>query len=84
MKVYRNYMFVVADAIGYQNGMQIFDLTQLRCVDRASLPTTFIETANYQEIGSAHNVFVHEETGYAYLAGGWGRAGPDVVLGCTS
>ena len=72
MKVYRNHMFVVADAIGYQNGMQIFDLTQLRGVDRASLPATFTQTANYQEIGNAHNVFVHEETGYAYLAGSGG------------
>ena len=75
MKVYRNHMFVVADAQGHENGMQIFDLTQLRGVDRASLPTTFIETANYQEIGSAHNVFVHEETGYAYLAGSRGGRG---------
>ena len=75
MKVYRNHMFVVADAQGHENGMQVFDLTQLRGVDRASLPTTFIETANYQEIGSAHNVFVHEETGYAYLAGSRGGRG---------
>ena len=72
MKVYRNFMFVVSDAIGYQNGMQVFDLTQLRGVDYASLPATFTETANYQEIGSAHNVFVHEETGHAYLAGSRG------------
>lgn len=72
MKVYRNHMFVVADAVGYQNGMQVFDLTQLRSVNRTSLPATFIETANYQGIGSAHNVFVHEETGYAYLAGSKG------------
>ena len=73
MKVYRNHMFVVADAVGHKNGMQVFDLTQLRGVDYASLPATFTETANYQEIGSAHNVFVHEETGYAYLAGSRGR-----------
>ena len=75
MKVYRNHMFVVADAQGHENGMQVFDLTQLRGVDRVSLPATFIETANYQEIGSAHNVFVHEETGYAYLAGSRGGRG---------
>ena len=75
MKVNRNHMFVVADAQGRENGMQIFDLTQLRGVDRATLPATFIETANYQGIGSAHNVFVHEETGYAYLAGSRGGRG---------
>ena len=75
VKVYRNHMFVVADAVGYQNGMQVFDLTQLRGLDRASLPATFVETANYEEIGSAHNVFVHEETGFAYLAGSRGGRG---------
>ena len=73
MKVYRNHMYVVADAIGHSNGMQVFDLIQLRGVDRTNLPTTFAETANYQGIGSAHNVFVHEETGYAYLAGSRGQ-----------
>ena len=72
MKVYRNHMYVVADAQGANNGMQVFDLTQLRGIDRNSLPATLVETANYQGIGSAHNVFVHEETGYAYLAGSRG------------
>ncbi|MDE2827120.1 MAG: choice-of-anchor B family protein [Bacteroidota bacterium] len=75
MKVYRNHMFVVADAHGRENGMQVFDLTQLRGVDLASIPATFTETANYREIGNAHNVFVHEETGYAYLAGSGGGRG---------
>lgn len=67
VKVYRNHMYVVADAIGRSNGMQVFDLTRLRAVDRANLPVEFVETANYRGIGSAHNVFVHKETGYAYV-----------------
>ncbi len=75
MKVYRDYMFVVADAYESSNGLQIFDLTQLRSVDRANLPATFVETANYQGMGSAHNVFIHEEAGYAYLAGSRGGSG---------
>ena len=72
MKVYRNHMYVVADAQGRSNGMQVLDLTQLRTLDRANLPVIFEETANYQGIGSAHNVFVNEETGFLYLAGSRG------------
>ena len=72
MKVYRDHMYVVADAIGRSNGMQVLDLTQLRTLDRANLPVIFEETANYQGIGSAHNVYVNEETGFLYLAGSRG------------
>ena len=50
----------------------MFDLTQLRGIDRSSLPATLVESANYQGIASAHNEFVHEEMGYAYVAGSRG------------
>ena len=72
MKVYRNHMYVVADAKGRSNGMQVLDLTQLRTLDRANLPVIFEETSNYQGMGSAHNINVNEETGFLYLAGGGG------------
>lgn len=64
VKVYQNHAFIVADDSG-AHGMQIFDLTQLRAV--ASPPVTFSETAHYDEFGSAHNVFINEESGYAYI-----------------
>jgi choice-of-anchor B domain-containing protein len=47
--------------------MQVFDLTQLR--NLPSMPATFEETAHYDQIHSAHNIVINEETGYAYAVG---------------
>jgi len=66
MKVYRNHVYVVADGAA-SHGMQIFDLTQLRDVKNA--PVTFEETARYDNIHSAHNIVINEETGYGYIVG---------------
>jgi choice-of-anchor B domain-containing protein len=65
IKVYNNYAFVVSEANGH--GMQVFDLTRLRNV--ANPPVTFDEDAHYNGFGSAHNVVINEETGYAYAVG---------------
>jgi choice-of-anchor B domain-containing protein len=66
IKVYKNHAFIVADGAG-PHGMQIFDLTQLRNVQKA--PVTFEETAHYDRIHSAHNIVINEATGYAYPVG---------------
>ena len=66
VKVYQNHAFIVADA-AVDHGMQVFDLTRLR--DVQSPPATFDETAHYDGIGSAHNIVVNEETGFAYAVG---------------
>ena len=65
VKVYNNYAFVVSEAGGH--GMQVFDLTRLR--DVASPPETFTEDAHYDGFGSAHNVVINEEAGFAYGVG---------------
>ena len=52
MKVYADHVFVVVDAVG-AHGMQVFDLTQLRAVTNP--PVTFVETAHYAGVGTAHN-----------------------------
>jgi choice-of-anchor B domain-containing protein len=65
IKVYNNYAFVVSEAGGH--GMQVFDLTRLRNV--ANPPETFTEDAHYDGFGSAHNIIINEETGYAYGVG---------------
>jgi choice-of-anchor B domain-containing protein len=65
-KVYENHVFVVADGAG-PHGMQVFDLTQLR--DLPNRPTIFEETAHYDQFGSAHNLVLNEESGYAYAVG---------------
>ena len=65
VKVYQDHAFIVSEASGH--GMQIFDLTQLR--DVTDPPVTFSETAHYAGFGSAHNIVINEDSGYAYGVG---------------
>ncbi|MCH9659523.1 MAG: choice-of-anchor B family protein [Bacteroidetes bacterium] len=65
VKTYNNHAFVVSEAGGH--GMQVFDLTRLRNV--ANPPETFTEDAHYGGFGSAHNIVINEDTGYAYPVG---------------
>ncbi len=66
MKTYRNHVFIVADGAG-QHGMQVLDLTRLREV--GDEPVTFTEDVHYDNIASAHNIVINEDTGYAYTVG---------------
>ena len=66
IKVYKDHAFIVSDGAG-PHGIQIFDLTQLRVVPNA--PATFAETAHYDQMASAHNIVINEETGFAYTVG---------------
>ncbi len=65
IKVYNNYAFIVSEAPGH--GIQIFDLTRLRNVSNP--PVTFTIDAHFNGFGSAHNIVINEETGYAYGVG---------------
>jgi len=64
IKTYKNYALVVSEIPNH--GMQIFDLTTLLT---ANPKTRFKQTARYNKFGNAHNVFVNEDTGYAYVVG---------------
>lgn len=64
-KVYNNHAFIVSEASGH--GMQVFDLTRLREVNNP--PVTFTNDAHFDEFGSAHNIVINEENGYAYVVG---------------
>ena len=64
IKVFADHAYIVADNAG-NHGMQIFDLTQLRNV--ANPPVTFSNTAHYAEFGSAHNIAINEDTGFAFV-----------------
>ena len=66
VKTYESHAFVVADGAG-NHGMQVFDLRRLRGVEGGAV--TFEPDAVYEGIGSAHNVVVNEETGFAYAVG---------------
>ncbi|QHI37967.1 hypothetical protein IMCC3317_33500 [Kordia antarctica] len=65
VKVYNNHAFVVSEAPGH--GMQVFDLTRLRNVVNA--PEIFTADAWYDGFGSAHNIVINEQSGFAYAVG---------------
>ena len=67
IKVYDDHAFIVAEATAH--GMQVFDLKQLRSVDRDAAPVTFTATANYRDFGRSHNIAINEDSGYAYAVG---------------
>ncbi|HEX6434010.1 MAG TPA: choice-of-anchor B family protein, partial [Gemmatimonadales bacterium] len=66
IKVYKNHAYIVADGAG-PHGMQVFDLTQLRNVQKP--PVRFEETAHYDRIHSAHTIAINERSGFAYPVG---------------
>ncbi len=65
IKVYANHAYVVSESRNH--GMQVFDLTQLRAVSNP--PVTFSATAHYSGFATAHNIFINEESGFAYAVG---------------
>lgn len=65
VKTYSNHAFIVSEAGGH--GMQVFDLTRLRNVNNP--PVTFTEDAHYNGFGSAHNIVINTESGYAFGVG---------------
>ena len=65
LKVYDDHLFVVSEAPDH--GLQVFDLRALR--DVAEPPAVFASTAAYTGFGSAHNLAINEETGFAYAVG---------------
>src|SRR5919106_1565047 len=64
IKVYANHAYIVTESTGH--GMQVFDLRQLREVDRDEAPVTFTETARYTDLLTAHNIAINEDTGFLY------------------
>ena len=71
IKVYQNHAFIVSEASGH--GMQVFDLTRLRNV--ITPPETFTADTHFTDFGKAHNIFINETSGYAYVVG-TSRNGP--------
>lgn len=65
IKVYSDHAFIVSEATGH--GMQVIDLTDFR--NYSGSPITFSATAYYGGFGNAHNIFINEDTGFAYAIG---------------
>lgn len=66
IKVYKHYAYIVSEA--FRHGMQVFDLTRLRFLDGKKVEI-LKEDLHYNKFGNAHNIFINEETGYAYAVG---------------
>ena len=64
LKVFNDHVFVVSEAADH--GMQVFDLTTLLTV---TSPQTFEPMAHYDGFGSAHNIAINEDSGFAYAVG---------------
>jgi choice-of-anchor B domain-containing protein len=65
VKVYGSHAFIVSEAANH--GMQVFDLKRLRNV--LNPPENFTTDTHFTEFGSAHNIVINEESGYAYIVG---------------
>ena len=63
IKVYKDHAYIVADGAG-PHGMQVFDLHRL--LDVPDAPVEFDADVMYDQIASAHNIVINEETGFAY------------------
>ena len=64
IKVYDNHAFIVSEAP--QHGLQVFDLTKLR---NLTADETFTADTRLNDFGSAHNIAINEESGFAYVIG---------------
>ena len=64
IKVYDNHAFIAGD-IPTNDGLQVFDLTQLRNVTNP--PVTFTADAHYDLFGPGHNLWINEASGYLYV-----------------
>ena len=64
IKVFKDHAFIVSEA--QNHGLQVFDLTRLREV---TSPQTFTSDTRLTEFGNAHNIWINEASGYAYVIG---------------
>ena len=64
IKTYQDHAYIVSEAGNH--GLQIFDMNELLT---ATPYTTFTETNHYNRFQKAHNIFINEDTGYAYVVG---------------
>jgi len=76
VKVYQNHAFIVSEASGH--GLQVFDLTRLRGV---TTKQAFQADTRLTGLGSAHNIVINEDTGFAYVVGAKNNNGSPLANG---
>ena len=69
IKVHADHAFIVSDGAGV-HGVQVFDLRRLREFD--GTPMVLTEDAHYDQINSAHNIVINEESAFAFVVGASG------------
>tara|TARA_R110002049_G_scaffold56399_5_gene155559 strand:- start:10240 stop:11457 length:1218 start_codon:yes stop_codon:yes gene_type:complete len=65
VKIHNDFAYIVSEAPNH--GMQIFNLNKLRGI--TFIPVEFTADKEYTNFGSAHNIVINEDTGYAYPVG---------------
>ena len=65
VKVFQNHAYIVGEE--ENQGVQIFDLTQLR--DVVNPPVIFTESGHYDGVGNSHNMVINENSGFGYAVG---------------
>lgn len=65
IKTYKDHAFVVSEA--YEHGVQVYNMKNLKDLDGDSV-SRLEETAHHGN-WNAHNIFINEESGYAYVVG---------------
>lgn len=66
VKIYKHYAYIVSEAWGH--GLQIFDLHRLRSMKGGKVAKVKADARN-KDFGSAHNIFINVDSGYAYAVG---------------
>lgn len=66
MKVYKDYAYIVSEA--RRHGMQIIDMKRLRGLTGKKV-AILQPDYHYDKFGNAHNIFINEDSGYAYAVG---------------
>ena len=67
IKTYGSYAFIVAESSDH--GLQVIDLSQMVNLDISDGPHVFDETTSLTSFGSAHNIFINEDSGFAFVVG---------------
>ncbi|NRB71271.1 MAG: choice-of-anchor B family protein, partial [Xanthomonadales bacterium] len=68
IKVYRDHAYIVADN-NPEHALQVFDLAQLLEPWEGAQPQQFEASYRYTEFGSAHNIAINEDSGFAFVVG---------------
>ena len=66
IKTFQDYAYIVSEARNH--GLQVFDLTELLRASTSSY-TVFDTSVHYDEFSNAHNIFINEDSGFAYVVG---------------